>query len=51
MIQAFSTRLRDEIDFDTLSAELLAVITQTMQPTQASMWLRLAPDTPSRLED
>jgi hypothetical protein len=50
-IAAFSTRLRDEIDLDTLSAELLAVVTQTMQPTQASMWLRPAPDTPSRLED
>ena len=33
-IEAFSTRLRDEIDLDTLSAELLAVVTQTMQPTQ-----------------
>jgi hypothetical protein len=39
-IQAFSTRLRDEIDLDTLSAELLAVVDQTMQPTQASLWLR-----------
>jgi hypothetical protein len=37
-IQAFSARLRDEIDLDTLSAELLAVVDQTMQPTQA--WLR-----------
>jgi hypothetical protein len=50
-IQVFSTRLREEIDLDTLSAELLAVVTQTMQPTQASMWLRPAPDPSSRLED
>jgi hypothetical protein len=50
-IAAFSTRLRDEIDLDTLSAELLAVVTQTMQPTQASMWLRPAPTPPSRVED
>jgi hypothetical protein len=49
-IAAFSTRLRDEIDLDTLSAELLAVVTQTMQPTQASMWLRSAPTSPSRVE-
>jgi hypothetical protein len=39
-IEAFSTRLRDEIDLDTLSAELLAVVSQTMEPTRASLWLR-----------
>jgi hypothetical protein len=39
-IAAFSARLRDEIDLDTLSAELLAVVDQTMQPTRASLWLR-----------
>jgi hypothetical protein len=39
-IDAFSARLRDEIDLDTLSAELLAVVDQTMQPTAASLWLR-----------
>ena len=39
-IEAFSARLRDEIDLDTLSAELLAVVHQTMEPTRASLWLR-----------
>jgi hypothetical protein len=39
-IQAFSARLRQEVDLDTLSAELLAVVDQTMQPTQSSLWLR-----------
>jgi hypothetical protein len=39
-IQAFSARLREEVDLDTLSAELLAVVDQTMQPTTASLWLR-----------
>jgi hypothetical protein len=39
-IEAFSIRLREEIDLDTLSAELLAVVDQTTQPTQASLWLR-----------
>jgi len=39
-IQAFSTHLRDQLDLDTLRAELLAVVDQTMQPTRASLWLR-----------
>jgi hypothetical protein len=39
-IQAFSTRLRDQVDLDTLSSELLAVVDQTMEPTQVSFWLR-----------
>jgi len=42
-IQAFSTRLRDQIDLDTLSAELLAVVGQTMEPTRVSLWLRPPP--------
>jgi hypothetical protein len=42
-IQAFSTRLRDQVDLDTLSAELLAVVDQTMQPTRVSLWLRPSP--------
>jgi hypothetical protein len=39
-IQAFSAHLRDQLDLDTLGGELLAVVDQTMQPTQASLWLR-----------
>jgi len=45
-VDAFSVRLRDELDLDTLSTELLAVVDQTMQPTTASLWLR--PATPAR---
>jgi hypothetical protein len=41
-VEAFSLRLRDEVDLDTLSAELLAVANQTMQPTTASLWLQPA---------
>jgi hypothetical protein len=41
-VEAFSTRLHQQIDLDTLSAELLATVDQTMQPTTASLWLRQA---------
>ena len=39
-IASFSTRLRQQVDLDTLTAELLAVVEQTMQPTNVSLWLR-----------
>jgi hypothetical protein len=39
-IATFGTRLRDQVDLDTLTVELLAVVDHTMQPTQASLWLR-----------
>jgi hypothetical protein len=39
-IAGFSDRLRQQVDLDTLTSELLAVVEQTMQPTQASLWLR-----------
>jgi hypothetical protein len=42
-IQAFSARLRQQVDLDTLTVELLAVVEQTMQPTQAWLWLRPQP--------
>lgn len=45
-IQAFTSRLSQQIDLDSLTAELLRVIEQTMQPTAASVWLR--PTTPPR---
>jgi hypothetical protein len=48
-IATFSARLRDQVDLDTLSSELLAVVDQTMQPTQTSLWLR--PQGPSTATD
>jgi hypothetical protein len=35
-----SARLRDQVDLDTLTGDLPAVVDQTMQPTPASLWLR-----------
>jgi hypothetical protein len=49
-IAAFSTRLWDEVDLDTLSAELLAVVDHTMQPASASLWLRPPTDRARPLE-
>jgi hypothetical protein len=43
-VAAFSGRLREHIDLETLSTELLAVVDQTMQPTRVSVWLRPAAD-------
>ena len=42
-IQVLSTRLRQQVDLDTLTADLLGVVDQTMQPTTASLWLRPQP--------
>jgi hypothetical protein len=39
-VEGFTARLRDQVDLNTLSTELLAVVDQTMQPTMASLWLR-----------
>jgi hypothetical protein len=46
-IEAFSTRLHQQIDLDTLSAELLTVVDQTMQPTRSSLWLRPSAELPA----
>jgi len=39
-IAGFSARLRQQVDLDTLTAELLGVVEQTMQPASVSLWLR-----------
>ena len=39
-IEVFGARLRQQVDLDTLTTELLAVVDQTMQPTSVSLWLR-----------
>jgi len=43
IIERFGSHLRDQVDLDTLTAEVLTVAEQTMQPTRASLWLRPPP--------
>jgi hypothetical protein len=38
-LNAFSTRLRDEVDVDALAQELLTVTAEIMQPAHVSLWL------------
>ena len=42
-VEAFTQRLREEIDLQTVREDLLAVVAQTVQPTSASLWLRSGP--------
>jgi hypothetical protein len=39
-IETFRARLRQQVDLDTLTAELLNLVDQTMEPVQVSPWLR-----------
>jgi hypothetical protein len=38
-LEGFAQRLRDEVDLDTLSSEILSVVSDTVRPRHASVWL------------
>ncbi|MGZ3608560.1 MAG: hypothetical protein ACXVBU_00680 [Ktedonobacteraceae bacterium] len=40
IIANFNSKLREEVDLDTLSEHLVAVVQETMQPEHVSLWLR-----------
>ncbi len=39
-VQLFTHRLRDEVDPESVSGDLLSVLTQTLQPSMVGLWLR-----------
>jgi hypothetical protein len=42
-LDAFSVRLRDEVDLDAVRSDLIDAVQRTVQPAHASVWLRARP--------
>ena len=40
IVDGFTSRLRDEVDLDSLAGELLDTVARTLQPAHASLWLK-----------
>jgi hypothetical protein len=40
IVAAFTSRLRDAVDLDTVRGELLEAVTRAVQPAHASVWIR-----------
>jgi hypothetical protein len=39
-VEAFRTRLRSQVDIDSVRTDLLRVANDTMQPASAALWIR-----------
>jgi hypothetical protein len=44
-LEAFGTRLREQVDLETLDVELRRAVDETMKPTHVSIWLRAGVET------
>jgi hypothetical protein len=46
-LEDFNARLRDDVDLEHLTADLVGVVHETVQPTHATVWLRTPEGAPT----